>query len=95
MLWEVNGSKVSNPVPLDCNEGKTLPMCSVFPSEGWAGRVPPPGLFQSFSLKSIFLKKILEKPFSTQNLQKLPRHLALISWGIFCKFCVLNGFSRI
>ena len=28
-----------------------------------------------------FLKKILEKSFSTQNLQKLPRHLALISYS--------------
>ena len=49
----------------------------------------------NFCLKSVLFKKILEKPFSTQNLQKLPRHLALISWGSFCKFCVLNGFSRI
>ena len=42
-------------------------------------------------IKSVFLKKILDKPFSTQNSQKLPRYLVLISWGSFCEFSVLNG----
>ena len=51
--------------------------------------------FPAYVLKSVLFKKILEKPSGTQNLQKLPRHLALISWGSFCKFCVPDGFSRI
>ena len=37
-------------------------------------------------LKSIFLKNVLAKTVSHRNLQKLPRYLALISCGSFCKF---------
>ena len=46
-------------------------------------------------LKSVLFKKILEKPSGTQNLQKLPQLINAKWRGSFCKFCVLNGFSRI
>ena len=52
-------------------------------------------IFYKKALKYVLFKKILEKPFSTQNLQKLPQLINAKWRGSFCKFCVLNGFSRI
>ena len=37
-------------------------------------------------LMSIFLTNVLAKTVSHRNLQKMPRYLALISWGSLCKF---------
>ena len=46
------------------------------------------------TLKSIFLKNVLAKTVSHRNLQKLPRYLAFISWGSFCKFLCEAVFTR-